>query len=284
MSKLASRKGRWKVSPWSIAPSVPSSLARKRSAPAARAQRGAVEVEPDHVRAALERAEAVAPLAAARVEQRLAGAEPKPLEIDGEQHAASPRSTSTRSRGGVPPLEHALDARARRAPHRLGARRIREHVLDRGGQRRGVARRHQPAGLAVGPDHLGQRARGVRDHGQPAGHRLAGGEAEALEEGRHHRRARGRVLRHQLGDLEHAVGAAPRARSSRWRRISRITSPSSGIRPSTILSVISLGSRASASSRVPIPFLRSSVRPTKSRSVCLRVPGTGRNSSLSVPL
>jgi hypothetical protein len=49
-----------------------------------RSQRGQVEVEADDVGAALEGAEAVPPLAAARVEQQLAGADPKPLEIDRE--------------------------------------------------------------------------------------------------------------------------------------------------------------------------------------------------------
>ena len=53
---------------------------------------------------------------------------------------------------------------------------------------------------AVGSHHLGQRAGGVGDHRQPAGHGLAGREAEALEEGRHHRDARRRVLLDQLVD------------------------------------------------------------------------------------
>ena len=68
----------------------------------------------------------------------------------------------------------------------------------------GSRARHQPPGAAVGPDHLGQRAGGVRDHRQAARHRLAGREAEALEEGGHDRGARRRVLRHELRQLEHA--------------------------------------------------------------------------------
>ena len=65
-----------------------------------------------------------------------------------------------------------------------------------------VARRHEQARAAVGPNHFGQRAGGIRDHGQAARHRLAGWEAEALEERRHHRDAPGRVFAHEVGHFQ----------------------------------------------------------------------------------
>ena len=63
-------------------------------------ERLAIQVEAHHVGAALECAKAVASLAAARVEEALSGADPKPLEVDGEQHA---RSLRGRRPGPRPP-------------------------------------------------------------------------------------------------------------------------------------------------------------------------------------
>src|SRR5262249_21992662 len=80
------------------------------------AQRGAVEIEPDHVRAALDRAEAVAALAAARVEQTLSAANPKPPHLEGAHPAASPRPRRRPPRRRPPSETAAGPARARRAP------------------------------------------------------------------------------------------------------------------------------------------------------------------------
>jgi hypothetical protein len=55
-------------------------------------ERGEVEVEAYDVSTALERAKAMPPFAATRVEDLLARANPKSLEIDGEQHESFPRT------------------------------------------------------------------------------------------------------------------------------------------------------------------------------------------------
>jgi hypothetical protein len=52
---------------------------------------GAIEIEAYDVSAAFQGAKAMPPLAATRVENLLAGADPKSLEIDGEQHESFPR-------------------------------------------------------------------------------------------------------------------------------------------------------------------------------------------------
>ena len=72
--------------------------------------------------------------------------------------------------------------------------------------------------------------------------------------------------------------------SSPNRLISRGTSPWLGIRPSTIFKVTASGNIDKASNIVPMPFFRSSVRPTKSRSDSFSISGIGRKISVSVPL
>jgi hypothetical protein len=54
-------------------------------------ERGEIEVEAYDVCTALQRAKAMPPLAATRVEDLLARANPKSIEIDGEQHESFPR-------------------------------------------------------------------------------------------------------------------------------------------------------------------------------------------------
>ena len=54
-----------------------------------------------------------------------------------------------------------------------------------GGQRLGVAGRHEQGGVAVGADDLGQRAAGGGDERHAARHGLDGRQREALVERRH---------------------------------------------------------------------------------------------------
>ena len=206
----------------------------------------------------------------------------------------SPGRTSSRSRSTVSSTDHLLEdvdelrggvapsgrgARPARAPRGPCARSRSGSAAVRRSRRPSRARRAAERAARRWPsraDDLGQRPRRVRDHREPAGHRLARREAEALEERRHHRDPRRRVLLDELGDLED-MRFDDRTRSSSPKlRIRRGTSPWSGNAAVDDLERHVLGgSIESASSIVPMPFLRSSVRPTKSRSASFATSGDG---------
>ena len=81
------------------------------------------------------------------------------------------------------------------------------------GQRAGVVRRHQQAGLAVGAHDLGQRAAGGRHHGHAAGHGLDGRQREALVQRGHHGHLGlavepGQLVVADAADALHRVGQA----------------------------------------------------------------------------
>ena len=264
---------------------APDLAAARAERPAGRAQRGAVEVEADHARAALERAEAVASLAAAGVEEQVAGRDPKPLEVDGEQHAASPRTRSIScaaaslqrklfSTRGARPRDPCAAARAGSAStSRIAAASARG---SRGGTSRpGVA-------VACRPPRAARPRRSPPPGSPHAIASLAGKPKPSKKDGTTATRP-----------VEYSRTSSGVSRKRSWittrparpkRRTSVGTRPCAGMRPSTIFSVTGAGSSESASSSVPMPFFRSSVRPTKIRSVCFATSGCGRKRSVSVPL
>ena len=137
--------------------------------------------------------------------------------------------------------------------------------------------------MAVGADTSGSAPAAFAITGRPhAIASLAGKPKPSKNDGTTATRA-GRVLAHELGQLEEAslerdAPLEPELRTSVGTR------PCAGMRPSTIFSVTCAGSSEIASSSVPMPFFRSSVRPTKIRSASFATSGCGRNSSASVPL
>ena len=167
--------------------------------------------------------------ATSEIKHPVDGAYPQAVEVDGEHQAPRP-TTPAAAGGSVetgrsPVLDVGGEHPMRRAPGWWGARQhglvalggafgrhlpretiedpapagrpeggpqdvVVEQASDRSCQRSRIVGRHEQGSLTVDADHLGQGAPRGGYHGDPARHRLDGGQREPLVQRRHHRRLR----------------------------------------------------------------------------------------------
>ena len=127
------------------------------------------------------------------------------VSIDGE-----------RALGDALPAERRLDAPAARRAEARRALGIATERAHRGGERPGLARRHEDAGLAV-HDHLGNAADPARHHGRAAGHRLEVDEPEGLVHRRTDEQRCMAIELHHVVVGQHRIDPAD-ARPARHRR------------------------------------------------------------------